>query len=111
MSLRERIYSLETEYAVTFYHTQRDGSTTWEIIKYFQEMLAKEYGSTEHTFLVTGAKFDEDSGHPEWSLPECRTPREVVAYDKAADAILAEVSKQVEQHITRQGYRGALKVF
>ena len=38
--------------------------------------------------LPNGARFYLDHSHPEWSTPECVTPLEVVAYDKAGDAWL-----------------------
>jgi proteasome accessory factor A len=40
--------------------------------------------------LVNGARFYIDHGHPEYSTPECLSPRLLIAADKAGERILAE---------------------
>ncbi len=47
-----------------------------------------EEESPPSVMLPNGARFYLDHTHPEWSTPECATPLEVVAYDKAGDAWL-----------------------
>jgi proteasome accessory factor PafA2 len=39
--------------------------------------------------LTNGARYYVDHAHPEYSTPECATPRELVVYDKAGERILA----------------------
>jgi proteasome accessory factor A len=41
-----------------------------------------------NTVLTNGARYYVDHAHPECSTPECRTPSEVVRYDRAAEEIL-----------------------
>ncbi|NLA34849.1 MAG: proteasome accessory factor PafA2 [Actinobacteria bacterium] len=41
-----------------------------------------------NTVLSNGSRFYVDHAHPELSTPECRTPEEVVRYDRAGEVIL-----------------------
>ena len=41
-----------------------------------------------NTVLTNGARFYVDHAHPEYSAPECRTPREAVLYDLAGEEVL-----------------------
>jgi proteasome accessory factor A len=53
--------------------------------------------------LDNGARFYLDHTHPEWSTPECATPLEVVAYDKAGDAWLNDLVGQFNASRAGQG--------
>lgn len=44
--------------------------------------------------LANGARFYNDHGHPEYSTPECRTLRDLVAHDKAGERILLAAARQ-----------------
>jgi proteasome accessory factor A len=53
------------------------------------EILAPEVEThLVNTVLTNGARFYVDHAHPECSTPECRTPSEVVRYDRAAEEIM-----------------------
>ncbi|MBM3656889.1 MAG: proteasome accessory factor PafA2 [Actinobacteria bacterium] len=53
------------------------------------EILAPEVEThLVNTVLTNGARYYVDHAHPECSTPECRTPSEVVRYDRAAEEIL-----------------------
>jgi proteasome accessory factor A len=41
-----------------------------------------------NTVLTNGARFYVDHAHPEYSTPECSTPLELVAHDKAGEEVL-----------------------
>ncbi|MBU6233495.1 MAG: proteasome accessory factor PafA2 [Acidobacteria bacterium] len=41
-----------------------------------------------NTVLTNGARFYVDHAHPEYSSPECRTPREAVLYDVVGENVL-----------------------
>lgn len=45
--------------------------------------------------LSNGARFYLDHTHPEWSTPECATPLEAVAYDKAGEVWLNDLVARV----------------
>ena len=109
--MRERIFSLETEYAISFHAEKGDQAPDREeIVEALRRPLVREYGVSGSTFLVNGSKFHHDVGHAEWSLPECRSAREAAVYDKAADHLLGTVIPQAERQLARQGHRGRLLV-
>jgi proteasome accessory factor A len=44
--------------------------------------------------LVNGARFYNDHGHPEYSTPECRSLRDLVAHDKAGERIVHAAARR-----------------
>src|SRR5688572_26197507 len=59
-------------------------------------------------FLENGGRLYTDiNGHPEYATPECSTPREITAYDKAGERLLARVAgcmaagRKVEMAVTK----------
>ncbi len=44
--------------------------------------------------LANGCRFYNDHAHPEYSTPECATLRDLVAQDKAGEAIVAECARR-----------------
>ena len=109
MSLQERVFGLETEYAINFYP---EGSSQIPdnrvIVQALQSVLVKDHGAFGTEFLEMGAKFHYDVGHAEWGLPECRTAHEAAVYDKAADHLLAEALPDAEQILRQRNFRGNL---
>ncbi len=53
-----------------------------------QEILTREDNLLINAPLPNGSRFYTDHAHPEYSTPECLTPKEVVACDKAGEKIL-----------------------
>src|SRR5947209_7165077 len=58
----------------------------------FEPMPARE-GTDEdlglaNVILPNGARYYVDHAHPEYSTPECLTPRELVVHDKAGERVL-----------------------
>jgi proteasome accessory factor A len=47
--------------------------------------------------LPNGARYYVDHAHPEYSTPECITPRELVVHDKAGERILERSLREVAQ--------------
>lgn len=110
--MRNRIFSLETEYAVFF--QPAEGSTSpesTEIVEALIHPLVREYGIPSTQFLINGSKLHHDVGHAEWSLPECRSAFEAAIYDKAADRSLAIFTSEAESSLTQKGHhKGRLMV-
>jgi Pup amidohydrolase len=44
--------------------------------------------------LANGARLYNDHGHPEYSTPECRTLRDLVAHDRAGERIVLECARR-----------------
>jgi proteasome accessory factor A len=51
--------------------------------------------------LANGARFYNDHGHPEYSTPECRTLRDLVAFDKAGERIVHAAARRRAQQLGR----------
>src|SRR5262245_42603444 len=92
----------ETEYAVS----GRNG-TSWIDPDDVHELLAsalqrrrataEDDGGYRGLFLQHGGRLYLDYGsHPEHCTPECLTPREVTAYDKAGEHLLDLAKRAVE---------------
>ena len=47
--------------------------------------------------LTNGARLYVDHAHPEYSGPECLTPREVVCWDRAGDLVMAQAMELVRR--------------
>ena len=47
--------------------------------------------------LPNGARYYVDHAHPEYSTPECRTPRDLVVHDKAGERILERSLVELER--------------
>src|SRR5438093_2308591 len=65
----------------------------------FEPVPARE-GSDEdlglaNVILPNGARYYVDHAHPEYSTPECLTPRELVVHDKAGERILERSLEEV----------------
>jgi Pup amidohydrolase len=65
----------------------------------FEPVPARE-GSDEdlglaNVILPNGARYYVDHAHPEYSTPECLTPRELVVHDKAGERILERSLQEV----------------
>lgn len=112
MALQERIFGLETEYAINFYPAATAGRQPDKptIVEVLYNALVQHYGVSGCAFLVTGAKFHHDVGHAEWAHPECRSAREAVCYDKAADHVLAQMLPRAQHELQDRGFEGQILV-
>ncbi|MEH1798997.1 MAG: proteasome accessory factor PafA2 family protein [Nostoc sp.] len=109
--MRERVFSLETEYAIAFQTQGGNQPPNKElIVKALCQQLEERCGIPGSQFLVNGSKFYYDVGHAEWSLPECRSAYEAVVYDKAADQTLSSIIADAERVLINQGFQGQLLV-
>ncbi|HVQ65077.1 MAG TPA: proteasome accessory factor PafA2 family protein, partial [Terriglobia bacterium] len=48
-----------------------------------------EYNRQLNKVLANGGRLYVDGAHPEYSTPECTNPREIVAFERAGERILA----------------------
>ncbi|MBN1563508.1 MAG: proteasome accessory factor PafA2 family protein, partial [Anaerolineae bacterium] len=111
MALQDRVFSIETEYAITFYadHDHKPGSG--KIVDVLMQAVAESHGTRAGSFLLNGSRLAHDVGHAEWSLPECRSGREIAVYDKAADHLYIEtVVPRATQLMRREGFSGRVAV-
>jgi proteasome accessory factor A len=111
MALRDRIFSLETEYAISFYSDSERKPGAGTMVDVLMRAAAESHGIPTSDYLLNGSKLAHDVGHAEWSLPECRSAREAARYDKAADHLFAEtVVPRAEKRLAHDGFVGRLAV-
>src|SRR5581483_1206202 len=109
MSLQERIFGLETEYAVNFYPVDPAVQPkTYMLVQAVQEVVRKTYGLPDCDFLINGGKLYYDVDHAEWAIPECRNAWEATCYDKAIDLLLARALPEAEAMLASIGCEGTL---
>ncbi|MGH2723465.1 MAG: depupylase/deamidase Dop [Actinomycetota bacterium] len=68
---------------------------------------AEEDLGLANVILPNGARYYVDHAHPEYSTPECASPRDLVIHDKAGERIL-EASLQLAQEVLPPGGRVAV---
>ena len=105
----DRLAGLETEYAVSIRPTSSDAPvpTRLEIYERVLVALSKQlpvvraHHLKEGAFIATGGAvwFEADrltgnGGLIEGSTPECRTPKEVIAFQRGQDRLLEEAAKR-----------------
>jgi proteasome accessory factor A len=70
--------------------------------------LSDEDLGLANVILPNGARYYVDHAHPEYSTPECLTPRELVVHDKAGERILA---RSLEVLATDMPHTPALSIY
>ncbi len=111
MALRDRVHSLETEYAVAYLGNDERPPGAGAIVDALMSAVGRSHGASTGSFLVNGSRLSHDVGHAEWALPECRTGRELADYDKATDHLLLHsVVPRAGQLMAGRGYTGRLVV-
>src|SRR5262249_59153545 len=55
-----------------------------------------------NVILPNGARYYVDHAHPEYSTPECLTPRELVVHDKAGERILERSLHEIDDAMPLQ---------
>ena len=97
----ERLFGMETEYAVTSRAGRADDSVrhslAWQLMAVARRVLPHISDFGEGMFLQNGSRFYIDSGyHPELSTPECVHPTDVVRYILAGERIIEDLAAKVE---------------
>ena len=72
-----------------------------------KERPGPDYNRLLNKLMFNGGRLYVDGAHPEFSTPECLTPREVVAYEKAGERIL-ELSRETCNRTDRREKRVVL---
>jgi Pup amidohydrolase len=67
----------------------------------FEPVQAREVGDEDlglaNVILPNGARYYVDHAHPEYSTPECLTPRDLVTHDKAGERVLERSLQELER--------------
>lgn len=111
MSLKRRIFGLETEYGITCTLRGQRRLTPDETARYlFRSVVA--WGRSSNVFLENGGRLYLDVGsHPEFATPECDSIWDLVRFDRAGDLILNELVANAENRLRNEGIRGKISIF
>ena len=127
--MRERVFGIETEYAV-IYHPGRgeeERPTNLALYPRFEAALRQRVRSLpralsllrtkEGRFLENGASFHYEAtpehyehGLIEMASPECRDPFVLLTYERAKDELIEELAETVNQELRLSGYRGDVRI-
>jgi proteasome accessory factor A len=106
-----RIYGIETEYGITFSLRGQRRLSPDEVSRFlFRKVVA--WGRSSNVFLENGSRLYLDVGsHPEYATAECDSLADVVAQDKAGEAILRELVAYAQGQLVDEGMRGDIYLF
>ena len=106
-----RIVGIETEYGITFSLKGQRRLSPDEVSRFlFRRVVA--WGRSSNVFLENGSRLYLDVGsHPEYATAECDDLRDLVAQDKAGEAILRELVGYAQQQLVDEGVRGDIFLF
>jgi proteasome accessory factor A len=98
-----RIFGIETEFGVTCAFTGERRLAPDEVARYlFRKVVS--WGRSSNVFLANGSRLYLDVGsHPEYATAECDDLVELVAHDKAGEAILHDLALDAEQRMAEEG--------
>lgn len=127
--MRERVFGIETEYALIFHPRgiERARPTNLELYRRFEAALLSRVRTLPHgfswlrekggRFLENGGTFhyeataeDFESGLVEMASPECRDPFTLLAHERAKDERVEELCDEVNLQLELAGYRGRARI-
>ncbi len=112
--MRERICGTECEYAPVYHYGRkapRPACSTDDLLDYGKQMANRMIAGaracrfpTAGEFLGNGGRLYVDrGGHPEYATPECRSVKDLVAYEKAGDRMIQKLAQATRRpHDARQ---------
>ena len=102
----KRIFGLETEYGIAYTAgtTRRLGPE--EVARYLFRPVV-EWGRSSNVFLPNGSRLYLDVGsHPEYATAECDRLSDLIAQDRAGDAILTDLLNRAQTALEADGHDG-----
>ena len=69
-----------------------------------RERPGPEYNRALNKLLANAGRLYVDGAHPEYSTPECRTARELVAYERAGELVAAKCLEAMNRTVRGNGY-------
>ena len=68
------------------------------------ERPSPQYNRLLNKLLANGGRLYVDGAHPEYSTPECSNPRELVAYERAGEQIIAQCLQALNQSLGEERF-------
>jgi len=109
--MERRIFGIETEYGVTFAFRGQRRLSPDEVSRFlFRKVVA--WGRSSNVFLENGSRLYLDVGsHPEYATAECDNLYDLVAQDKAGEAILQGLVQHAQAQLEAEGVKGEIYLF
>lgn len=111
-ALQRRIFGIETEYGLTC--VAPDGTrrlTPDDAARYLFRKVV-QWGKSSNVFLTNGSRLYLDVGsHPEYATCECDDISELIAHERAGDAILHQMAQDAETAMQAEGIDGKVFLF
>ena len=128
--MRERVFGIETEYAVVYFPARGEEGrpTNLSLYPLFERYLAARVPSVPRSlsllrakpgrFLANGMSFHYEAtphafenGLLEIASPECRDPFTLLIHERAKDELVEELRGEVNRELAAQGWRGEVRIF
>jgi len=106
-----RIFGIETEYGIAYSAPGGRPLTPEEVARYlFRKVVA--WGRSSNVFLTNGSRLYLDVGsHPEYATAECDDVAQLIAHDRAGEAILQDLVVSAEERMREDGFPGSVYLF
>ncbi|MEE1621209.1 Pup--protein ligase [Zafaria sp. Z1313] len=106
-----RIFGIETEYGIAYSAPGGRPLTPEEVARYlFRKVVA--WGRSSNVFLTNGSRLYLDVGsHPEYATAECDDLAQLIAHDRAGEAILQDLAVSAEEKMRQDGFDGSVYLF
>ncbi len=96
---------LETEYAINFIGTNGESLERDDVLRRMLALASKHFvclrdAAAPGVFLSNGGRLYIDAGsHPEYSTPECATPRDLVRHVLGGERILLDLARRASESV------------
>ncbi|GAB3844166.1 Pup--protein ligase [Nesterenkonia populi] len=105
-----RVIGVETEFGITHRPTSGRGLPPDELARYLFRPVV-EFGRSSNIFIPNGARLYLDVGsHPEYATAECADLLDLIAADRAGEAIMHDLALEAERRIAEDGFGGTVYV-
>lgn len=127
--MKERVFGIETEYAIIWHPRGRSAArpTNLEIYRRIEAALVSRVRTLPQVFsplrakggrfLENGGSFHYEAGPEQFEYgllelasPECRDPDTLLVHERAKDELAEELAAEVTRELERAGYRGEVRL-
>jgi len=106
-----RIFGIETEYGLSYVPSDGRRLTPEDAARHLFKPVV-DWGRSSNVFLGNGSRLYLDVGsHPEYATAECDGLEQLIAHDRAGEAILLDLVEQAEDELAEAGHQGKLFLF
>ncbi len=106
-----RIFGIETEFGIAYSNPNSRPLSPEEVARYlFRKVVS--WGRSSNVFLANGSRLYLDVGsHPEYATAECDDLAQLIAHDRAGEAILMDLVEEAQRRLALEGFDGTVHLF